>query len=350
VNILIIGNSAADSFGRHIADTLELMGHKVASFSFEPNTYEARNTLSKRINLIIRTMFYILMKSISFRNIYLGKAFRKIFNNSFDLIIVTHDYFYPNELKLVRKLSDAKLCLWYPDPISTMNRALFIGCDYDFIFLKEPFIVDKFRRLTDLNVFYLPECFNPYAYGDSDEVQYENEVELVTFGNFHPWRALLLDRLTVFKLKFYGVDPPLWLPPSRVTKCFTGFPVFNEQKKRAVLSSPIVINNMHFGEIWGASARIFEVAGLGGFQITESNIALEELYTPGEEIITYKSKGDLQGIVEKYLEDAPAREAIAMAGKRRTLNDHTYEKRLQLLIDTVFHDGSGYYSKHISQL
>ena len=280
MNVMVIGNYAADSFGMHISESLKVMGHRVYNFSYEPNTYEAKRSFFKKFKKLNRFLFNIAMRVQMYRNYHFKKLYRALKKTNIDLIIATHDYLYPLEVENIKKITSAKICLWYPDPICTMDRALFLGCNYDYLFLKEPFLVDKFRKLTDLNIFYLPECFNPLAYDNDkksliDKDTYFNKSDLVAFGNFHPWRSLLLNRLLDFSLKFYGVDPPSWLLKSNLNKFFTGYPIFNQEKKDALLSSPIVINNMHFGEVWGISARIFETAGIGAFQITESNIGLD---------------------------------------------------------------------------
>ena len=348
MKFLIVGNYAADSFGKHIVDTLTLMKHDVSYFSYEPNTYEAKNIFSQSLNLMIRLLFIFGARFEYFRYFHLRGVKKNISRNKYDVIIATHDYLYPADVETIKSLSGAKVCLWYPDPLCTMNRALFIGCDYDYIFLKEPFLVDKFRRLTKLNVHYLPECFNPHAYGEDESYSINQDLELVAFGNFHPWRSLLLNPLLKFKLKLYGVTPPKWLMKTELHEYFSGYPIFNEEKKRSLLSAPIVVNNMHFGEIWGASARIFEVAGIGAFQITEANLGLGELYVIGEELIVYENKDELPNLIEHYLLDVKGRRKIADAAKRRTLSEHTYEQRLELLIEVVFNGASGYPSNLIT--
>ena len=348
MKFLIIGNYAADSFGKHIVDTLTLMNHEVSHFPYEPNTYEARNIISKSLNIVIRFLFLFCVRFEKFRYFHLRGVKQDISRNKYDVIISTHDYLYPSDVETIKSLSEAKVCLWYPDPLCTMNRALFIGCDYDYIFLKEPFLVDKFQRFTNLNIHYLPECFNPNAYGAVENHPIDNNLDLVAFGNYHPWRSLLLNPLLKFRLKFYGVMPPKWLIKTDLNQYFSGYPIFNEEKKRALLSAPIVVNNMHFGEVWGASARIFEVAGIGAFQITEANLGLGELYAIGEELIVYENKDELPALIEHYLSDDEGRQKIADAAQKRTLSEHTYEKRLDLLIDVIFNDGSGYPSKLIS--
>lgn len=72
------------------------------------------------------------------------------------------------------------------------------------------------------------------------------------------------------------------------------------------------------------------------------------MYVPGEEIITYERKEELTGLISSLLSDNDRRKKVAKAGQLRTLLDHTYEKRLELLIHTVFGDGKGYPSKLLS--
>ena len=91
--------------------------------------------------------------------------------------------------------------------------------------------------------------------------------------------------------------------------------------------------NLH-GEVAGdfaANVRMFEVAGAGALLVTDHKKNIGELYEPGLEILTYNS---LEECIEKlkWAVDHPVEAAkIAAAGQKRTLRDHTVEKRVDLL-------------------
>ena len=84
-------------------------------------------------------------------------------------------------------------------------------------------------------------------------------------------------------------------------------------------------------------ARTFEVPGAGGFLLTDPAPYLENWYIPDQEIVVFQSDPDLVQKIKFYLSHPDIRDRIAAAGFERTCNDHTYEKRLQLILDYALH-------------
>jgi hypothetical protein len=79
-------------------------------------------------------------------------------------------------------------------------------------------------------------------------------------------------------------------------------------------------------------ARNFEVPGCGGFLLTETLESLENFYTPGREVVIYEGIDDLAGKIRYYLDHPAERDAIALAGHRRTASAHTYDARFRELL------------------
>ena len=74
--------------------------------------------------------------------------------------------------------------------------------------------------------------------------------------------------------------------------------------------------------------RNFEIPACGGFQLSGYAAGLEKCFVPDEEIVCYRSTGELVEKARYYLEHDEKRTAIAEAGYRRVMRDHTYEVRL----------------------
>jgi hypothetical protein len=72
--------------------------------------------------------------------------------------------------------------------------------------------------------------------------------------------------------------------------------------------------------------RLFETTGVGALLLTESAPNLADLFAPGEEVVAYDDEDDLVEKIEHYLEHDDERIAIAAAGQRRTLGEHTYRQ------------------------
>ena len=73
--------------------------------------------------------------------------------------------------------------------------------------------------------------------------------------------------------------------------------------------------------------RTFEVPGCGGFLLTDRVPHLERYFEPGREIGLYEDTADLAEQVIYWLENDERRAAVAEAGYRRVLSEHTYDHR-----------------------
>lgn len=87
--------------------------------------------------------------------------------------------------------------------------------------------------------------------------------------------------------------------------------------------------------------RNFEVPGCGGFLLTGRADDLESYYELGREVAVFSGVADLVQQVHYYLAHEDERLAIAEAGFRRTLREHTYRDRFAEIFATIgFDDAS----------
>jgi len=110
-------------------------------------------------------------------------------------------------------------------------------------------------------------------------------------------------------------------------------PVSTAELGRIMRESVISLN---FANSKGADqikARCFEVPGAGGFLLTERVAGLERFYVPEQEVASFDSDSDLQQQIRHFLAHPAERDRIAWAGYRRTAAEHTYEHRLQAVLD-----------------
>lgn len=80
--------------------------------------------------------------------------------------------------------------------------------------------------------------------------------------------------------------------------------------------------------------RTFEVAACGGFQLVDRVQGLERQFALGREIAAFASEDELIEKAHYYLANPEERAAIAQAGRRRVLNQHTYYHRMERLLTT----------------
>ena len=85
----------------------------------------------------------------------------------------------------------------------------------------------------------------------------------------------------------------------------------------------------------GIPLRAMDILGCGGFLLTNYQEDMLRYFTPGEDFVYYESRQDLMGKIEYYLEHDEERRAIAENGLSKVRASHTYERRLEEIIDIV---------------
>ena len=73
--------------------------------------------------------------------------------------------------------------------------------------------------------------------------------------------------------------------------------------------------------------RLYEATGSGAMLLTDAKENLAEIFAPGREVATYRTPEECVAQMRHYLAHDDERAAIAEAGQRRTLTDHTYALR-----------------------
>lgn len=108
---------------------------------------------------------------------------------------------------------------------------------------------------------------------------------------------------------------------------------FKKERQKVKLNLGNPVDN--FKSILGTQRRTikgrnFEVPACGGFLLTGySDENLEEYYEDGKEIVIFRNFPDLVDKCRYYLNNDSERIAIALAGYKRTIKEHTYERRFK---------------------
>ena len=94
-------------------------------------------------------------------------------------------------------------------------------------------------------------------------------------------------------------------------------------------------NHIDCAEGYAGNIRLFEATGMGAVLLTDWMINMPELFEDDVEVVTYRNAEEAAEKA-KYLLDHPQElAAIAAAGQRRTLRDHTYVNRAEQLNEIV---------------
>jgi glycosyltransferase involved in cell wall biosynthesis len=96
--------------------------------------------------------------------------------------------------------------------------------------------------------------------------------------------------------------------------------------------SKISLNNhIDVAAGYAGNIRLFEVTGVGACLMTDWMVNLPEMFEDDVEIVTYRNAHECAEKVNYLLEHPQELAAIAAAGQRRTLRDHTYDNRAEQL-------------------
>jgi spore maturation protein CgeB len=216
----------------------------------------------------------------------------------------------------------------FSDHIANFGRGYCFSADYDALFFKDAYVVEKMRsKLGWRHVWYLPQACDPGYHhtvhlSDADRSRYSCDITIA--GNMHYFRAAQMTPLLGRDLKIWGVPPPRWFDHP-IMKHHQGRPVFGDEKCRAMVAARVVLNNNYYAEIAGTNKRTFEVAAIGAFQLTDTP-ALAEIFSE-DEVASFQGMNDMVEKIDYYLARPELRGAMAKRAQKRAHSEHTYAHR-----------------------
>jgi spore maturation protein CgeB len=105
------------------------------------------------------------------------------------------------------------------------------------------------------------------------------------------------------------------------------------RQSRVSLNTHIDLSATH-----ASNMRLYEATGVGSCLLTDWKENLAELFEPDAEVVAYRSADECVEKVRYLLEHDAERRAIAEAGQRRVLRDHTFDNRAAQLDDLIRRD------------
>lgn len=332
MRVLLVGAAVRpDNMERHVLSTLVQQGHGVQHFN-------ARDVIGHAPAVVQKYARAVLSRLLREPELLVEKRLLQTAEKvSPDLVLVLlGSMLSPKTVAKLKKQVRVPVVCWCQDAMTTLARQYLIGSDYDFIFMKDQYLVDRFRALAGLNVHYLAEACNPEAHyrtelSDAERADYACDV--CTYGNLYYYRQRLLESLGEFDVKFWGTVPS-WLSTT-IDDTIQGRAVHEHEKVKALSGARVVLNSLHFAEVGGLNVRCFEVAGCGAFQLVTETPALHRHFEVGAELDVFASADELRSKIRRYLAEPERRAEMALAAQRRAYAEHTYEHRLTELFDRV---------------
>ncbi len=217
------------------------------------------------------------------------------------------------------------------------------GYEFWFVFQRGR-CLEAFKQAGARNVSYLPMAADPDMHGpvdlsEEDRRAYGADVSFVGAGYANRRRLFpaLLRQPWSFKLwgnEWDGADDlrsVLQLDGARIDTA-TCMKVFN---------ATTINLNLHSATGSGldpeadfVNPRTFELAACGAFQLVDHRSLLPDLFHP-QEMVSFRSFDEVPGLVQRWLGDSAARQAMATAARTHVLEAHTYVHRMKDLLGQI---------------
>lgn len=347
MRILVIGRFYEEGVALFIAEELARMGHDVLRFDpgpkLAPFGSRARFYANRLRSMAVDAVQKLRM--MAGQDLH-GARLRRLLAQvgGTDLVLCTHDFLTPADAEALKVATKAPLVLWYPDPVWSFQRHMFLNAPYDMLFFKDPYLVHVIRSKLGKPVHYMPECYSPQSLDPSmaDPADLAWATDICIAGNLYAYRVALFQQIADHDMKIWGLPAPTWMRTGALGPMIQNRFVAHADKVRAFRGAKIVLNTLNPSEIWGTNVRTFEACGAGAFQIVDWRPGLGQLFEIGREVEIFTDIADLRAGIDRYLADPDARAEIAQAGHARAARDHTYRVRLGQLLDVVEGRSPGY--------
>lgn len=260
-----------------------------------------------------------------------------------DLVLLLNGALVSAEgLQEIRRATPGRLVSWWADdPFSDPAFTAAIPV-FDHIFLFDRAYVPRVMAAKARRVHFLPCACNemvyrPMSLRPNEQQRFACDVAFV--GWYYPERGPVVGALA----RAPGVRLGLWggqwdSPEAR--HVLDGALVLrgravNDRTAAKIYNASKIGLNVHARQslLGGVNTRTFELLASGLFQLVDDLQGLEELLTPGEEVVCYRSPEEAQQLAHRYLADAGERHRIAAHGRARVLDEHTYVHRLKRLCE-----------------
>jgi hypothetical protein len=216
---------------------------------------------------------------------------------------------------------------------------------FDLVVTSFPHFVERFQAMG-IDSAYLPLAFDDavldrlHARGVDTSPSAERPYEAAFVGGVdprvHAAGTALLERIAQqrpLEVWGYGADA---LAPASVLRAHHHGEAWGLDMYAVLARSKVVLNrHIDVAEGYANNMRLYEATGTGALLLTDAKRNLVDLYDPASEVVAYTDAEDLVEKLAELAADPDRRLAIATAGQRRTLRDHTYGRRMRQLAELL---------------
>jgi len=323
--------------GRYVASALKEDGHLVEIFE-APEFNSAYNSL-KSLKVTSDRLSYL---QNSFLNVVSQAVLAKVDTFEPDMVLcMAQAPLNQQALKRLRR-DGVTTAMWFVEDFRLFTYWKGFAPLYDIfaVIQKEPFF-SELKAIGQPNAVYLPLAAQPDFHKPMDLTPVEQRKfgSTISFmGAGYPNRRVAFRELINRDFKIWGSDwdgdhvlePLIQLKGARVTpeECVK---IFNATTINLNLHSSVQADELvTFGDF--INPRTFELAACGAFQLVDKRSLLEEVFND-DELATFESIDDLVNKINYYTKHPEECASFAQKAQARVLAEHTYKKRMQILME-----------------
>ncbi|TKB95068.1 MAG: glycosyltransferase family 1 protein [Nitrospira sp.] len=221
----------------------------------------------------------------------------------------------------------------------TLSDSMDLSC-YDLAISSFPPTLEYFRRKglrAELNrLGFEPNILTRLRSGTKDfDLTFVGSFGGSPNANRIPWLETLCSRFPQMKIWAPAQDVDLLPLSSPIRTRYAGM-AWGWEMYETLSRSRITLNFHHDSPTPHANnRRLYEATGVGALLITDWKKDLHEMFEPGKEVVAYRTLEECIELIQYYLEHEDERNAIAQAGQKRTITEHTCYERTRELLDIV---------------
>ncbi len=336
MKIAIIGSDNEDSLEFNLKMAAENLGHTVKIFDYVLLSRFFKNSK-------VESFLNNAIKASSRLNEYLfSKLTDLIIDFKPDFVIATWRHTHPLCVKKIKEsLKNVKIVHLNPDPLVTLRRDEVLMSNYDAYFTKCHYMERFMRDKLSLNVHYLPESFNSSFHIKPDiskaEAEKNTDIDVMMIGSLYGYRYKFIENIVKkgVNVKIFGTKVA-HIKDTFLDKYFMNEFVIGKRKSGLFYGSKVVLNNFHYSEIESVNCKFFEIAGSGGVQLCDDNSVVSEFFEKDKEIFTFKTADEAVEKIKYLLDNPEVRYNASQKVYEKSIKEHTYEKRIEQIMKTVF--------------
>ena len=196
----------------------------------------------------------------------------------------------------------------------------FFSMLFDYAFVFHPGFERRFKQLGHPQTICLPHAVEEDLFGaiDYDRVYEVGWVGRIGGKDYSIRRCYIEGLKEHFKMN----DTDRYYTPEEMAQVYK--------------QSKVVVNLSRDDYLQDANLRCFEVMASGALLITPKPTELSEIgFIEGIHYVTFQTEAEMYESVRYYLEQEQEREEIAQAARSLVMQKHTYDARVQTILDTL---------------